>query len=99
MQDRGDPHAREHDLAAAHRAPPADVSPEKVATAIDDVLGSIGNTCPECAPGGMRVLTGKDSLRRLHAACQRRFDRPHVPPAVQRFPGKKYYSALRARKP
>ena len=99
MVDRGDPDARERALAVARRDPSADVSPEKAVTAIDDVLGSIGNTCPECAPGGMRVLTGKDSLRRLHAACQRRFDRPHVPPAVQRFPGKKYYSALRARKP
>jgi hypothetical protein len=52
MVDRGDPDARERALAVARRDPPAGVSPEKAATAIDDVLGSIGDTCPECAPGG-----------------------------------------------
>ena len=52
MVDRGDPDARERALAVARRDPPARVSPEKAATAIDDVLGSIGDTCPECAPGG-----------------------------------------------
>jgi hypothetical protein len=52
MVDRGDPDARERALAVARRDPSADVSPEKAVTAIDDVLGSIGDTCPECAPGG-----------------------------------------------
>jgi hypothetical protein len=52
MVDRGDPDARERALAVARRDPPAGVSPERAATAIDDVLGSIGDTCPECAPGG-----------------------------------------------
>ena len=52
MVDRGDPDARARALAVARRDLPAGVSPEKAATAIDDVLGSIGDTCPECAPGG-----------------------------------------------
>ena len=52
MVDRGDPDARERALAVARRDPLAGVSPEKAATAIDDVLGSISDTCPECAPGG-----------------------------------------------
>ena len=52
MVDRGDPDPRERALTVARRDPPAGVSPEKAATAIDDVLGSIGDTCPECAAGG-----------------------------------------------
>ena len=52
MVDRGDPDARARALAVARRDLPAGVSPEKAATAIDDVLGSIGDTCPERAPGG-----------------------------------------------
>ena len=52
MVDRGDPDARARALAVARRDLPAGVSPEKAAIAIDDVLGSIGDTCPECAPGG-----------------------------------------------
>lgn len=50
MQDRADPHARERALAIARRDPPAGVSPEEGMAEIHDVLGSIGDTCPECPP-------------------------------------------------
>jgi hypothetical protein len=50
MRDRADPHAREHATLVAREDPPPGVSPEAAAAAIEDVLGSIGDTCPEC-PG------------------------------------------------
>jgi len=50
MMDRGDPDARERGLAVACRDPPADVSPEEAVAAVEDVLGSIGDTCPVCLP-------------------------------------------------
>lgn len=50
MQDRADPHAREHAFDIARQDPPADVSPQAAEAAIRDVLDSIGNTCPECPP-------------------------------------------------
>jgi hypothetical protein len=50
MQDRGDPHARERALLVARRDPPAGVSPEEAVAAVEDVLSSIGDTCPECPP-------------------------------------------------
>jgi hypothetical protein len=49
MLDRGDPHARERAIAAARQDPPSGVSPENAVAAIEDVLGSIGDTCPECS--------------------------------------------------
>lgn len=50
MQDRADPHARERAFYMARQDPPADVSPQAAEAAIRDVLGSIGDSCPECAP-------------------------------------------------
>jgi hypothetical protein len=50
MQDRADPHARERAFAIARQDPPSGVSPEAAAVAIAEVLDSIGDTCPECAP-------------------------------------------------
>jgi hypothetical protein len=50
MMDRGDPDARERALAVARRDAPAGVSPEETVAAVEDVLGSIGDTCPECLP-------------------------------------------------
>jgi hypothetical protein len=50
MQDRADPHARDRAFDIARRDPPAGVSPEAAAVAIAEVLGSIGDTCPECPP-------------------------------------------------
>ncbi|MGX1007074.1 hypothetical protein AB7M69_001431 [Bradyrhizobium japonicum] len=49
-RDRADPHARERAFDIARRYPPSGVSPEEAATEIGDVLGSIGDTCPECTP-------------------------------------------------
>ncbi|RXH42720.1 hypothetical protein [Bradyrhizobium zhanjiangense] len=50
MQDRADPHARERAFNIARQDPPADVSPQAAEAAIRDVLDSIGDSCPECAP-------------------------------------------------
>jgi len=49
-QDRADPHARERVFDIARLDPPPGVSPEEAVTEIGDVLGSIGDTCPECTP-------------------------------------------------
>ncbi|MGC2086992.1 MAG: hypothetical protein WA702_26915 [Bradyrhizobium sp.] len=51
MQDRADPHAREHAMAIARQAPPPHVSADEAVAAVQDVLGSIGDTCPECPDG------------------------------------------------
>jgi len=50
MQDRADPHAREHAISIARRAPPPGVSSDDAVAEIEDVLASIGDTCPECPP-------------------------------------------------
>jgi len=50
MIDRADPHARERAIAVAREDPPPGVSPQAAAVAIDEVLESIGDTCPECPP-------------------------------------------------
>jgi len=50
MQDGADPHARERAFDIARQDPPADVSPQAAEAAIRDVLDSIGDSCPECAP-------------------------------------------------
>jgi hypothetical protein len=47
-QDRADPHAREPALLIAREEPPLGFSPEQAAAAVQDVLDSIGDTCPEC---------------------------------------------------
>jgi hypothetical protein len=48
MRDRADPHARERALTIAREDPPPGVSPAQAMAALEDVLGSIGDTCPEC---------------------------------------------------
>jgi hypothetical protein len=48
MRDRADPHARENAILIAREYPPPGVSPEAAVAAIGDVLGSIGDTWPEC---------------------------------------------------
>jgi hypothetical protein len=50
LKDRGDPDTRGRALAVAHQAPPPDISPDEAVSAVQDVLGSIGDTCPECPP-------------------------------------------------
>jgi hypothetical protein len=49
IQDRADPHARQRALVIARDDPPPGVSPVQAVAAVEDVLGSIGDTCPECA--------------------------------------------------
>jgi hypothetical protein len=50
MRDRTDPHARERALIIARQHPPPGFSPMQAVMAVEDVLGSIGDTCPECLP-------------------------------------------------
>jgi hypothetical protein len=50
MQDRADPHARERAFAIARQDPSSGVSPDRAVAAVRDMLGSIGDTCPECPP-------------------------------------------------
>jgi hypothetical protein len=50
MQDSADPHARERAFNIVRRDPPEGTSPDEALAAIVEVLGSIGDTCPECLP-------------------------------------------------
>jgi hypothetical protein len=50
MQDRADPHARERAFDIARQDPPQGLSQEEAVAEIEDVLASIGVTCPECPP-------------------------------------------------
>ena len=50
IQDRADPHAREHALDIALNEPPLGVAPKAAAVAVSEVLDTIGDTCPECPP-------------------------------------------------
>jgi hypothetical protein len=50
MQDRADPHARERAFDVARRDPPPGVSLKTAVVAIEEVLDSTGDTCPECPP-------------------------------------------------
>jgi hypothetical protein len=47
-QDRADPHARTLAIEIARQDPPPGISPEAAAVEVQDVLDSIGDTCPEC---------------------------------------------------
>lgn len=47
-QDRADPHAHERAVGLARQHPPAGVSGDQAVAEVRDVLGSIGDTCPEC---------------------------------------------------
>jgi hypothetical protein len=48
MRDLADPHARERALIIAGENPPPGVLPADAIAAIEDVLGSLGDACPEC---------------------------------------------------
>jgi len=50
MQDSADPYARECAFNIARRDPPKGTSADEALAAIVEVLGSIGDTCPECLP-------------------------------------------------
>jgi hypothetical protein len=50
MIDRADPHACDRALGITCRDPPFGVSSDDAVAAIEDMLSSIGDTCPECPP-------------------------------------------------
>jgi hypothetical protein len=50
MQDRADPHARERAFDIARQDAPEGLSQAQAVAEIEDVLASIGDTCPECPP-------------------------------------------------
>lgn len=50
MQDRADPHARDRAFDIARHGPPDGLSRAEAVAEIEDVLASIGDTCPECPP-------------------------------------------------
>ena len=50
MQDRADPHAREHAFDIARQDPPDGLSAAAAIAEMEEVLHSIGDTCPECPP-------------------------------------------------
>lgn len=49
-KDRADPHAREHAADIARQDPPPCLSPDAAVAEVQEVLDSIGDTCPECPP-------------------------------------------------
>lgn len=50
MKDRADPHAYESGVAIARHEPPIGLSADRAVAEIQDVLASIGDTCPDCLP-------------------------------------------------
>jgi hypothetical protein len=50
MQERADPHARERAFDIGRQYPPDGLSAAKATAESEDVLNSIGDTCPECPP-------------------------------------------------
>jgi hypothetical protein len=47
-KDRADPHARDLARDLARQDPPAGFSRDEAITEVDNVLDSVGDTCPEC---------------------------------------------------
>jgi len=50
MKERADPHARDRAFGIARTDHPEGLSPDEAVAIIEDVLSSIGDTCPECPP-------------------------------------------------
>jgi hypothetical protein len=50
MQDRADPHARGRAFDIARQDLPDGLSGTEAVAEIEDVLASIGDTCPKCPP-------------------------------------------------
>lgn len=50
LQDRADPDARARALDIAGQDPPAGVSGHEAIAKIQELLDSMGDTCPECPP-------------------------------------------------
>jgi hypothetical protein len=49
-RDRADPHARDDALDIARKHPPVGLSLDAAVAEVQEVLNSIGDTCPECPP-------------------------------------------------
>ncbi|MGJ4954801.1 hypothetical protein ACQR1H_04110 [Bradyrhizobium sp. HKCCYLRH2015] len=49
-KDRMDPHARHRAVEIARQDHPDDITANEAVAEILDVLGSLGDTCPECPP-------------------------------------------------
>jgi hypothetical protein len=47
-KDGTDPHAREEAVRVAREEPLAGLSPEQAVAAVQEVLATVGDTCPEC---------------------------------------------------
>jgi hypothetical protein len=50
MKDRADPHAWHRAIEIARSDPPPGVSQDEAVAPVENVLNSIGDTCPECPP-------------------------------------------------
>jgi hypothetical protein len=50
MKDRTDSHARHCAIEIAREDPPPGFSTDRAVSAVQDVLNSISDTCPECPP-------------------------------------------------
>ena len=50
MKERADPNARERAVGIARGDPAPGVCPEQAVEAVQDVLASTGDTCPDCPP-------------------------------------------------
>ena len=50
VQDRADPHASERAFDIARQDPPEGLSLAMAIAEIEDVLNSVGDSCPECRP-------------------------------------------------
>jgi hypothetical protein len=48
MKDRTDPHAFEHAREVARVEPFPGTTPDQAVAALDEVMRSIGDTCPDC---------------------------------------------------
>ena len=57
MKDRTDPRARQRAIEIARQYPPLTVSLAHATAAVESVLGSIGDACPEL-PAGRRLTVG-----------------------------------------
>lgn len=50
---RGDPHALARAIDLARQEPPDSISADQAVAEINDVLDSIGDSCPECPDEGL----------------------------------------------
>jgi hypothetical protein len=54
MMDRGDPQACDRALAVARQEPPFGLIANEAIAAVQDVLVSIADACPECEPSDLK---------------------------------------------